>query len=193
MILNARDYEKYFEVDKLRTPAPFADIMFADDGIALRVIRVSQFSGIVRFQMDAQNIPLVRPGSISNTLSNPFRLREHEVYGIATQLEIKQPIPDVVLQFVPDPTFLALGLLPAASYELRCSGPVSVTLFTFRRVEISAGVIIGKLRLLQGVKSGSKSRPSVADVQEAATAEEEPPVKRTDSKSKASSKSGSKK
>lgn len=149
MRLDARDFEKYFEVDRAVTKRMFNELHFSDRGIDLRIMGANQFSGIARLQLDPHGIPAVLPGSVTRLLaSDPFRFREREAFLLRTHLTFKKSLPsDVIATVVTDPALLSLGGFVAGTWEENYVGPLCVVLFSFRRLEVSYGYVVARLQL----------------------------------------------
>ncbi len=159
MLIDARFFGKYLEANKLMARAPFKDVPFNKDGtVALRLMSAKQFSGIARLQLDGQDNPMILPGSLSKVgPSDPLRFREGEAFRVQTHVTIKKPLPkDIVITAVPCVDLLSLGIFVSGVFDSCFLGDVEVTLFSFRRIEISYGSIIANLQFREVESLGGK-------------------------------------
>ena len=150
MFLDTRDFEGYLKVDKaIVTKGAFNEVHFSDQGVDLRIMSASQFSGIARLQLDPQGIPTVLPGSVTRMLSSdPFRFREREAFLLRTHLIIERSLPrGIIATITTDPILLSFGSFVVGSWREDYTGPLRIVLFSFRRMEIDYGYVVAKLQL----------------------------------------------
>ena len=156
MFLDARQFEGLIDSDQAE---------YDGRGLILHISHQQAFSGIPRFALDSEGKPIMTGSSMGTMPMQRDPLRFADPCVVIFKESISEPLPEGVrATIIGDARVTMFGMIFAnLIIPKRYYGPLQVTVYPARRMEIAVGFPIARLYFLDDsteVRSGSTKKSS---------------------------------